>query len=144
MGYLGERHLSGITALLAGGNTAPVAVVSLSDLDVEATNLAPSTATATYSLLASGDLTAFGTPDTVWITPRSGMSGYEARASVTFGTIGSGATGSWLSLASSRTWSNSRSSVGTTFGQMTVEIRRSGGDGTILASATVSLTATVS
>ena len=144
MDYLGERYLTGVTALLAGGSSASVAVVSLSDLDVEATNLAPSTATATYSLLASGDVTAFALPDGVWIFPRSGMASYEVRASVTFGTIGGAATGSWLSLASSRTWSNSRSTVGITTGGMTVEIRRAGGDGTVLASASITLTATVS
>lgn len=142
MDHHGQRHVTGVSAFLAGGASASAGVVSLSDLDVEATNLAPATATAFYSLLASGDVTAFALPDGAWIIPRVGMSGYEARATVTAGTIGGATTGSWLSLASSRSWSNSRSTVGTTFGQMTVEIRRAGGDGTILASATISLTAT--
>lgn len=144
MGCLGERHVTGVTAFIVGSAGGASGTVTLSDTDVVATNLAPSTAIANFSLLASGDITAFALPDGIWISPRSGMANFEVRATVASGVINSGTTGSWLSLSSTRTWSNSRSTVGTTFGAMTVEIRRAGGDGTILASASITLTATVS
>lgn len=83
---------------------------------------------AGYSLLSTGQATratgSGGTVDIVgeWKTGGGSGSDYQVRATLTFGSLGSGssATGSWLSLGSSRSWFCD--SVNTN-ASLTVEIR---------------------
>lgn len=75
-----------------------------------------------------------------WITPQSGMSGYEGRVTATgSGGTFTGTTGSWLSLGTTRTWALSSTSAGLFCDrELTVEIR----DATtlaVLATAVVTL-----
>lgn len=78
-----------------------------------------------------------------WITPTSlAGSGYDVRATVVSGTTPTGsATGSWLSLGSSQSWTLGTASVTTVTCQLTIEIR-SASSLAVLASGTVTLTAT--
>lgn len=84
--------------------------------------------------------------DTDWIRPEENASdAYEVRATLDSGdspTSGS-AVGSWLALSSTRTWEVSRTTNGTTTSNLTIEIRAAG-SGRILASASVTIEATVS
>lgn len=64
-------------------------------------------ATAGYRLNASGIVeklvgASYSTLET-WLSAGA-ASGYECRATVTFGTLTSGTAGSWLALSSSREW----------------------------------------
>jgi hypothetical protein len=61
-----------------------------------------------------------------WISPTSAAGdAYDIRMTVNSGTTPSGSTtGIWLGLGTTRTWTISRSGLGTTASNVTVEIRR--------------------
>lgn len=80
-----------------------------------------------------------------WLTPQSGMSGYEARATQTSsngnGTL-TGTLGTWLNLGTTRTWELAiTGSAGTATRTLTVEIRDTA-TSTVQATATITLNAT--
>ena len=84
------------------------------------------TARSGYRLNTSGiaeerDGASYSTLET-WLSAGS-SSGYECRATVTFGTLTSGTTGTWLALSTSREWYVEQGSVGTNTCEFTVEIR---------------------
>lgn len=59
-----------------------------------------------------------------WIVPRSAAgANYEARATVTSGTLTSGTTGTWLPLSTSRSWDVQTGAPGSIEATITVEIR---------------------
>lgn len=106
------------------------------------------TAEAAYYLEGDGDIVdsiGFSTTDRGdWINPKGTESAYECRATLLSGTnpTGGSAMDTWLASNSTRFWQNTRSSNGTTFSQILVEIRRAS-DGIVLTSATIDLDATV-
>ncbi len=69
-------------------------------------------------------------------------SDYECRMSTGSGTLSTGTAGSWLPLSSTQEWSRSRTGIGTAAYTGTLEIRDAS-TLVVLASATVTLTATV-
>lgn len=78
-----------------------------------------------------------------WVTPTSVASGYEVKATLVSGSLAgtSSATGTWLSLSSTREWGVITAYIGTTAqAEITVEIRKTGTT-TVLDSAYISLTA---
>ena len=102
--------------------------------------------TATYTLESDGDVMTATTPGGSvdagdWIDPKaSAPSDYEARATLNFGTLSSGTTGSWLALSTTRSWTLQQIIVGVADQvELTIEIRK--GAGAALASATVTLDA---
>ena len=123
-------------------SSAPVVAISnqtVSDLG------AANPAIAGYSLTNGGDIQTIvgvtSSPAGQWITPASGFSGYDARATVTSGSGGSlsGTTGSWLNLSSSRTWELTSFTSGLLCDRvLTVEIRDAT-TLTVLTSATITL-----
>lgn len=78
-----------------------------------------------------------------WVIPNGNASLYEVRATLNSGTLSSGTTGSWLALTSTRTWTVTRSVIGVSTANLTIEIRRIGGT-TILATAPVDMTVDIS
>lgn len=99
-------------------------------VNIAAQNLSHSvgvgTARSGYRLNASGiveerDGASYSTLET-WL-PFGTASGYEARVTVTLGTLTSGTTGSWVSLGSSQEWYVEQGTVGTNTCDFTVEIR---------------------
>lgn len=64
----------------------------------------------------------------------------ECRATVTSGSLSSGTTGTWLALSADRTWQVNRFTDGSKNCVFTLEIRRAS-DGTVLATASISITA---
>lgn len=130
-----------------GGDT--LALVGYTDT-VLAT--APATAGVGYRLTSGGkEQGGIGTASSIlysdigdWVIPNGNANLYEARATLNSGAVSSGTTGSWLALSSTQTWTVTRSVVGTSTANLTIEIRLAGGPGTILASATVDMTADVS
>ena len=110
-------------------------------------------ATSTYTLSSTGDITRTISGDTSgtldigdWISPKSGMSNYECLATLVSGTFSTTAgTGVWLNLGTSRSWSRSKgaASSGISNCVFTLQIRQVGTT-TVLASATITLSAEVS
>lgn len=134
----------------AGVSAAVADIITLPPAAVDAIVGDPTDAYAGYQLNADGGVyTAAGSVlsyeyDRVWITPTSNAGDYECRASVSVGTLTSGTTGSWLPLTSTRSWHIVRTSAGTKFTQMTVEIREAALPNSVKATATISLTAEAS
>lgn len=142
--------MSGVVQILAGnlagggGGAVLPATIAVSDTRPV---FGPPAAIAFVELTSSGainegrssGITFIGT----WLL-RGAASLYEARATVTSGSLTFGTTGTWLNLGSSRTWGVDRASlnaIGSTTATFTLEIRR----GTnILATSTVTVTATTS
>jgi hypothetical protein len=104
----------------------------------------PANASAAYRLDNAGNIIRFNgaTPTDMgdWITPQVNMANYESRATLNSGTTPSGTLNTWQALTSNRTWTLSRSTVGTSSCSITVEIRRAV-DGVVMDSAIISLTA---
>jgi hypothetical protein len=124
------------------------AVVFLTATSAGGTSFSPTNATVTYSLRNTGSISRVfnGNLSTIgqWIDPTSAANGgtpYECRATLLSGTSPSGdSLSTWLAMTADRSWFLSRTSVGTTTCQLTVEIRRAS-DGVVLTSQTVTITA---
>lgn len=122
-------------------------VISIDNTPVSDSQISPTPAIVSYALLNTGVVQASsaGVPFDVgnWVTPTSSAgAAYEARATVISGSP-AGTFGTWQALNANRSWSLSRSAVGTSSASFTVEIRRAS-DGTVLDSATITLEAQVS
>lgn len=74
-----------------------------------------------------------------WITPQSGMSGYECQATILTGAP-SGTFGSRLNLGTTRSWTFSHGALGTATASMTLDIYRVS-DGAHMHSCTISFEA---
>jgi hypothetical protein len=129
---------------LQGAGGSGSTVVALVNTLVSDTN--SGSAEASYSLTTTGEVVGTTTLNGAidigdWISPNSAAPGsYEARADVVFGSVSGSATGSWLALTTTRTWTLARVTPGGSAARLTVSIRLSG---TTLTSATVNLTAQV-
>lgn len=102
------------------------------------------TATAAYRLGSNGKVYQVinGTQTFIedWCVPNTSAGNYEARVTVTSGSLTSGTTGTWLALTSTRDWALQETSSGnTSLCTFTVEIRPTGGSA--LDSATINLEA---
>src|SRR5262245_7162088 len=106
--------------------------ISLGNQNILASSISPTDAIASYRLTSGGDVQTSNTNPTSygdvgdWISPKAGMSNYEARLTVNSGTTPSGsATGSWLALSSTLTWTitDTSSGGGAVTSNCTIEIR---------------------
>lgn len=139
----GGPVVTGITALMVGVGGLSSGTVSLSNSNVYNGGIAPANALASYSLNPSGQIVATGQPTTFWVAPQVGMELFEVRATLNSGALSAGTTGTWLALNSIREWACAQTEVqGIQSANLTIQIRRIG-DSTILASATVTITAEV-
>lgn len=105
-----------------------------------------STATAVYTLAASGDINATQGSNVVvdagdWIAPKSGMSGYSVLASVSSGSLSSGTVGSWLALGADVTWTRAQSVVGGITAVIDLQIRRNSDLVVVKSGVQITLTA---
>jgi hypothetical protein len=128
--------IASLLMLASGSGGGGATGVSLFDTLVGAYNFTPNDAIATYSLLNTGRIQQSrnieaGVDIGAWITPQTGMSGYEVRFN----------GGSWLNLATSRSYSVTVDGGFTSgaFASETVfvEIRPTGG--AVVASAFIEL-----
>lgn len=132
-----NSFMQGLVVTLAGG--------SYTD-----TELDPGTAICGIRLAADGTATnvrnAQGNQaiSGEWARPIDAGNGalYEARVTVTSGTLTTGTTGTWLALSSQRDWDVQRSTVGSKACTFTLEIRRVS-DSVVVASASYTITATI-
>lgn len=121
-------------------------IASLSNNSATSYELTPSTASASFLLNSDGRAQKQESGVTTdvsgeWLVSGAASS-FEARATVTSGSLTSGTTGSWLALSSSRSWILERGSVGLSTCQFTLEIRRTT-DSVVVATATITLSAEV-
>jgi hypothetical protein len=132
--------MAGALGLMASGGGQ---LVNLVGLDPSASAVSPADASATYTLTSGGLEQATGRSDSTWLLIGA-ASAYEVRATLDAGTLTSGTTGSWLGLGTTRSWNVTRASniVGSDSATLTVEIRAAS-SGTVLATATVTITANV-
>lgn len=78
-----------------------------------------------------------------WVTPTSAAgANYECQATITSGTLSSGTSGSWLVLSSTRTWTVTRSTVGSKACTFTIDIRNAS-TLAVVATASVTISANV-
>lgn len=121
----------------------PSLVAAISDRFPFSLALFPGSALASYALLSSGSAQVDGSPVSgEWLVSGSASS-FEVRATVQSGALTSGTTGSWLNLGTTREWVVERTTLGTNTCALLVEIRNAS-SGSVLDSATITLTAEVS
>lgn len=131
-------------ALASGGGPR----ISLSAAgDVNALNIDPADATAAISLESDGDIVAtengIATDLGDWITPKILMGNYDVKATLLSGSLTAGTTGSNLNLGTTRSWTRSQTSVGSSSAQIRLDITYTGTTTPILATATILLSAQV-
>ena len=132
--------MSGIQMAVLGSGT-PVINVSAQFIAAGAVG----TATALYRLGSDGKVYQ-GINGTVseleqWCVPSFFAGDYEARATVTIGSLTTGTTGTWLSLGTTRDWTLQETISGNTSNcTFTIELRRAGST-VVIDSATIDLEA---
>ena len=135
--------IPGLTTPIAGAVTPRV---SISNVSISDTTVAPTNANAGYSLTSAGvinSITVSGGTVALgnWILPASAAgAAYEVRATESSGSVSSGPIGTWDALSTTRTWTRGRVALGSESVTLIIEIRQAG-SGLVLASATVTLTA---
>lgn len=122
-------------------DVAPTVTVDIFNTSATDTEDDPTDATATYRLNSSGQGTRTGGANWTWLTAGNN-SDVEVRATLNSGALTSGTTGTWQNLSSTRTWTVTRTTVGTGTANLTIQIRRVS-DSVVIDSATVTITATV-
>ena len=131
--------------VLAAGGLTPAVITDQTVDDsavlsaVSATYTLGNTGTASYTTLNSGS----GNYSGEWVPVTVDGSKYDVRWTVISGSPTGSATGSWLSLGTSRSWTVSRGTVGNTTASGTVEIRNAA-TLIVMDSATITLQATYS
>lgn len=73
--------------------------------------------TATFQLNNDGSATISGSGAVNWVTPANASVAalYEVKVDVTGGAFASGTTGTWLDMATTRTWTDAAGGSGVTF-----------------------------
>jgi YD repeat-containing protein len=131
----------------AANVTTPAAVtITISNTTFQ--TLVSAGATVTYQLTSAGDIfrSQMNSNSVIdqgdWLTPKTGMSGFDVLATGGSG-CNTGTFGSWLNLGTTRTWTAFRAAGqhgGWTQCIFTIQIRNSS-TGTVLGSATITMTA---
>lgn len=132
-------------ALIGSGCTA---TINIDNVTVSDNEVSPTDAQTSYSLTSTGGTSrspGAALPD--WMANGCGQatSAYEVRATLAAGdAVDTGTVGSWLSLGTTRTWTQdvTVNANDTDSSTLTVEIRRVS-DSVVVDTATVTLTATV-
>lgn len=123
------------------GATLPAA------FDLTQTKIAPLNAAVYIDLQSSGAYVTqgVGTGGGTWLTGGGVGADYEARFTPTLGSVSSGTVNTWLSLASSRSWSvnENRDFYASKACDGILEIRLAAAPNTVLATSTVSMEAIV-
>ena len=131
-----------MTGILAAANAWPLSSLIITDRSVSKDGAGSQTAIYTVS----NDGTIRNHANTLletWLPSGAAASSYDVRATYQSGTSPSGTFGSWLNLATSRSWSinNSAQDDSTITGVILIEISLTG-QATALDSATITIQAT--
>lgn len=131
-----------MTGILAATNAWPLSSIVITDRTVSRSGIGA--ITATYTVSNDGTIKNHaGTTLETWLPSGASASSYDVRATFQSGDPVTGTFGSWLNLATSRSWSvtNGDMDNGTLTGIILVEISLTG-QATALDSATITLSAT--
>lgn len=143
------KRVTSLKVGVGGAWKEALATVTVSGEPVADSAVSPSGASASLVFRSDGTVDSVtntnGTvqidASTDWIIPNSAAPGsYEVQATLNSGSLTSGTTGSWLALTSDRTWTVSRSGVGTSSANLTIEVRLGT---TVLDSGTYTIEASV-
>ena len=129
------------TAAAGGGGGGGAGSVTLNDAAYSHYAIDPSNASVGVTFSSSGTVIATGSAGYTWLNSGTN-SDYEIMADNLVGTFSSGTNNTWLPLSTSRTWTRTRTVPGESEVTARFRIRRAS-DGIVLATATISLTATV-
>lgn len=145
MGSHGQRDVTGVTAIMAGISAGGPVFTLVSDLY---TDNGVTTAEITWALATTGEINITGqnsgTLDSYdWITPKPPAATYYIRVTPTIGTFSSGSTtGAWLATTTPRSWSrDDGGSIETV--TFTAQLATDSGGTNVVATATVSISATI-
>jgi hypothetical protein len=111
-------------------------------------NMAGSNATARYNLAETGDIMGTVVNNNLvdrgdWISPKTGMTDYEALATMVSGTLTGGVTDTWQSLGTlSRNFSKTQTTNGTASAVFDITIRRISGAVVVAGPVRITLNAT--
>jgi hypothetical protein len=116
--------IGAVAATVGAGARVSFTVNAVADFQ-----LSPGTSNAEVTFTNAGAYTGVGNTEGFsgnWITPLAAAgSNYEIRMTVNSGSTPTGsATGLWLSLGTTRTWTISQAGIGTNASNVTIEIRR--------------------
>lgn len=141
------RDAAGNAGSASSGSFTTLATITIADRTVHTQQSGGTT--ASYILTAAGDIgisqpkspTAVDVGD--WLSPKLGMSGFEARATLTNGTCSSGPIGTWVSLGSNQSWTTTiAGQIGSSKACVfTLEIRHSSNPSVIMGSANITVAA---
>lgn len=128
---------------MVGAASAGVAdVITLNDQNSAAQDDTSASVVATYALNNDGTTISSSESPVNWINNAGNVALYECRLTIVTGTTPTGTMATWLTLASSQSWSITRSTLGITAGVCTIEIRNAS-TLVVLDTATISFSAEV-
>lgn len=136
------NQLVGFGAGVAEGGSADT--VNLVGGFTSNAGITPGGTSCSYRLTNGGDEVKIGSGGTVdigdWVIPKGNAGNYEARLTVNSGSaMSSGAaTGTWLALTSTLTWTLTQTGLGSKSSVCTIEVRYAA-DGFVMASAVVTM-----
>lgn len=128
----------------SGGIVNPIPISNFGDFALD-----PADASSVLTFDSDGDGTMAGVSSDSfnWFQPTTAGvgAGYWIRLTVNSGTspTGGSPTATWLQMNSARSWSLTRTTIGTSSGNYTLEIASDSGGVTVVSSATITMTATV-
>lgn len=134
--------MSGIMTALAGGVGLPRVVDPIQVFGLEDEETTPTSATCSLALTQAGLITTTGngsSADPTWCVPKNLTvgDGYWARLDVTAGSSPTGsATGSWLQLSSTRTWTWTQAGLGSTSATFNLRIAEDSGGVSVVGTVT--------
>lgn len=116
--------------------------INLAEAAYADTETYPDAAESGFQLSSDGTAAADVSSVPNWLVGSTNGAAYECRATIVSGTPTSGTTGSWLNLGTNRSWSVSRSSLGTKSFVFDLEVGPAGAN-SALKTARITLSATV-
>lgn len=134
--------MSGMMMAMAGGIGLPQVVDPIQVFGIEDEETTPTGATCSIALTQAGLMTTTGngsSADPTWCVPKNSTvgNGYWARLDVTAGSSPTGsATGSWLQLSSTRTWTWTQAGIGSTSATFNLRIAEDSGGVSVVGTVT--------
>jgi hypothetical protein len=134
-----------LLAVMGGGGSGIVNPIPINNFSDIAIDPADATAALIFNSDGSGEMNGTVSNPFSWFEPETvGIgSSYWIRLTVNSGTSPSGTVGVWLALSSSRSWTLTRTTIGVSTGNYTLEIASDSGGVSVVASASITMTADV-
>lgn len=134
--------MSGMMMAMAGGAGLPQVIDPIPVTNIEDETTTPTGASCSVALTRAGLITTTGNASSagpVWCVPKTSIvgDGYWARLDVTAGSAPTGsATGAWLQLNSTRTWTWAQAGVGLKSATFDLKIAEDSGGVSVVGTVT--------